>query len=203
MQYCYTTFVKAMGRYSVKRYKTKRRTRDLDLIHEDLSNKNTIEHLKHQPDDEYQPGLGQYFCIHCNRYFQSNKALATHLKGKVHKRRVKELSVNPYSSTEAEAASGLNLEKYINKVKTYNEVEPMRKEQEIGLLKDLVNENDILDTQRFELEFPELAEEKRQKKIQEEELQKKVEFNKQKRLEAKLKSYEVESETSDMELEQD
>lgn len=192
-----------MGRYSVKRYKTKRRTRDLDLIHEDLSNKNTIEHLKHQPDDEYQPGLGQYFCIHCNRYFQSNKALATHLKGKVHKRRVKELSVNQYSIEEAEAASGLNLEKYLNKVKTYKEVEPMRKVQEVELLKDLVQENEFLDNQKFELEYPELAEERRQKKIQEEELRVKVELNKQKRLDAKLKSYEVESETSDMELEID
>lgn len=190
-----------MGRYSVKRYKTKRRTRDLDLIHSDLSNKNTIEQLKHQPDDEYQPGMGQYFCIHCDRYFQSNKALATHLKGKVHKRRVKDLSVKPYSPLEAEAASGLNLEKYIGKVKEYQEFEPARKQQETSLLENLVSENDMLDQQRFEMEFPERAEEKRQKLAEEEALRAKIAANKEKRRQERLKTYEVESETSDMEVE--
>lgn len=188
-----------MGRYSVKRYKIKRRTKDLDLIHADLSSKKTIEHLKHQPDDEYQPGLGQYYCIHCDRYFQNNKHLADHLKGKVHKRRVKELSVNQYSQEESDAASGLNLEKYLNKVKTYETQEPARKEQEVELLKDLVSENDVLDKQRFELEFPEKAEEQRQKLLEEEKLKERVELNKQKKLEAKMKQYEVESEASDME----
>ena len=57
--YRYTTTVLIMGRYSVKRYKTKRRTRDLDLIYNDLSSPESINKLKNQPWDELKPGLGQ------------------------------------------------------------------------------------------------------------------------------------------------
>ncbi|GMM31259.1 Bud20 protein [Martiniozyma asiatica (nom. inval.)] len=157
-----------MGRYSVKRYKTKRRTKDLDLIHQDLSNANTIQQLKHQPEDEYRPGLGQYYCIHCDRYFQNNKALAAHLKGKVHKRRVKELKVNPYSNLEAEAANGQNLEKFVEKVNQYNLQEPGRKDMETALLTNLIAENDEKDRLKWEEMYPEEAEAQRKKLAEDE-----------------------------------
>ncbi len=152
-----------MGRYSVKRYKTKRRTRDLDLIHEDLSSPNKIQKLKHQPFDEDKAGMGQYYCIHCAKYFQDNKALAHHYKSKVHKRRVKQLSVNPYSTLEAEAATGLNLERFVNKVNNYKANETARRLMESQLLKDQLKENDEKDKMIYAQMFPDKAEEEKAK----------------------------------------
>ncbi|QLL31824.1 hypothetical protein HG536_0B06920 [Torulaspora globosa] len=105
-----------MGRYSVKRYKTKRRTRDLDLIYDDLANKDRIQHLLNQPLDETKPGLGQHYCIHCAKYLETAIALKTHLKSKRHKRRVKELKGVPYTQEVSDAAAGLNLQKFLNRV---------------------------------------------------------------------------------------
>lgn len=50
------------------------------------------------------PGLGQHYCIECARYFDSSQALLVHKKGKVHKRRLKNLREEPYTQEEAEAA---------------------------------------------------------------------------------------------------
>lgn len=41
------------------------------------------------------------------RHFVDAKSLREHLKSKPHKRRVKELSVEPYSQAEADAAAGM------------------------------------------------------------------------------------------------
>ncbi|ODV96476.1 hypothetical protein PACTADRAFT_23509, partial [Pachysolen tannophilus NRRL Y-2460] len=116
-----------MGRYSVKRYKTKRRTRDLDLIFKDLSSKESIEKLKNQPLDETKPGLGQYYCIHCAKYFETNIALITHLKGKIHKRRAKELSERPYTQDESNAAASVDLLKFMKSVEKYKNENEKRK----------------------------------------------------------------------------
>lgn len=133
-----------------KRYKTKRTKRQLDRIHDDLSTPRSIESLKNQEMDEYKPGLGQYYCIHCAKYYQDNTALKMHLKGKVHKRRVKQLSVKPYDQMEADAASGYNLEKYIFEVKKHEATEPERLQMEHHLLGSLVDENDAKDKIREE-----------------------------------------------------
>lgn len=105
-----------MGRYSVKRYKTKRRTRDLDLIYDDLANKDRIQQLLNQPLDETKPGLGQHYCVHCAKYLETAIALKTHLTSKRHKRRVKELKGVPYTQEVSDAAAGLNLQKFLNRV---------------------------------------------------------------------------------------
>ncbi|CAN3355924.1 bud site selection protein 20 [Diutina catenulata] len=117
-----------MGRYSVKRYKTKRRTRDLDLIYADISNKKTIHALKNQPLDEFKPGLGQYYCIECANYFENQVSLDRHNKGKPHKRRVKELKQRPYTPLEAEAAAGVNMEKFMASVEKYKQTEAWKQE---------------------------------------------------------------------------
>lgn len=152
-----------MGRYSVKRYKTKRRTRDLDLILNDLSSPESIQKLKQQPEDENLPGLGQYYCIHCAKYFLDNNALKGHLRGKVHKRRVKELSVNPYTSLESDAASGTNLEKFMEKVAQYKNNEGSRREMEHNMLKNQTEEYDLRDRKKWEELYPEKAEEEARK----------------------------------------
>lgn len=112
-----------MGRYSVKRYKTKRRTRDLDLVYDDVSSPDTIRRLKNQEIDETKPGLGQYYCVECAKYFESTVALDRHRKSKIHKRRVKALKQRPYTPLEAEAASGLNVVKFIETVEKYKQLE--------------------------------------------------------------------------------
>lgn len=117
-----------MGRYSVKRYKTKRRTRDLDLIYNDLSSKESIMRLKNQPLDETKAGLGQYYCIECAKYFENQESLDRHTKGKVHKRRARELRQRPYTNLESEAATGVNMMKFMESVEKYKTLEQFKHE---------------------------------------------------------------------------
>lgn len=120
-----------MGRYSVKRYKTKRRTKDLDLIYEELASQKQIDGLLNQPIDETKPGLGQHYCIHCAKYFETAYALKTHLKTKVHKRRVKELKGVPYTQEVANAAVGYNLNRFLARVEQIKtQVGPQKEENE-------------------------------------------------------------------------
>lgn len=123
-----------MGRYSVKRYKTKRRTKDLDLIYDDLSSKEKISALLNQPLDETKPGLGQHYCIHCAKYFETGFALKTHLRSKVHKRRIKDLKEMPYTQEVADAAAGYNLDKFIKRVEQIkNVIDPNKQSNETEL----------------------------------------------------------------------
>ena len=57
--------------------------------------------------DEYKPGLGQHYCLHCARYFISDSAIQTHFRTKEHKKRMKTCKEIPYSHEEAERAGGL------------------------------------------------------------------------------------------------
>ncbi|GEQ68942.1 hypothetical protein JCM33374_g2612 [Metschnikowia sp. JCM 33374] len=119
-----------MGRYSVKRYKTKRRTRDLDLVYDDLSSRDSIVALKNQPLDETKPGLGQYYCIECAKYFENQITLDRHRKGKVHKRRLKDLKQRPYTPLESQAGAGYNLEKFLQSVDKYKQIEQNKQENQ-------------------------------------------------------------------------
>ncbi len=64
-----------MGRYRRKRmhknvkdikkkYRTKRRTKDIDQIHDDLKPEN-VERLRNQETDLDLPGAGQHYCLQC------------------------------------------------------------------------------------------------------------------------------------------
>ena len=58
--------------------------------------------------DEDKPGLGQYYCVTCARYFISLIAIETHKRTKEHKKRFKVVTTEvPYSKEEAEKAGGL------------------------------------------------------------------------------------------------
>ncbi|KUJ14730.1 zinc finger protein [Mollisia scopiformis] len=89
------------------RTKTRRRLRDLDQISEDLRSPKHLEQFKTLKAPEGLPGLGQYYCIECAKFMESEHALITHRKGSTHKRRVKALKDEPYTQKEAEAAIGL------------------------------------------------------------------------------------------------
>ncbi|RKP31106.1 bud site selection protein 20 [Metschnikowia bicuspidata] len=119
-----------MGRYSVKRYKTKRREKDVDLIYNDISSKESIARLENQPLDDTKPGLGQYYCVECAKYFEFQLTLDIHRKGKVHKRRVKELRQRPYSPLESQAAAGYNVQRFLESVEKYKKLEAQKKENQ-------------------------------------------------------------------------
>ncbi|KAJ8098215.1 hypothetical protein POJ06DRAFT_147143 [Lipomyces tetrasporus] len=115
---------------SIRRSKTKRRTRDLDQVHQDLSSEASVQKLSNQPLDESKPGLGQYYCIECAKYFETDFAKTVHRRGKNHKRRVRMLKEQPYSQAEADAASGLGVEKYMRFVETYEQAKMEKEEKE-------------------------------------------------------------------------
>ncbi|KAE8450042.1 hypothetical protein EG329_007181 [Mollisiaceae sp. DMI_Dod_QoI] len=89
------------------RTKTRRRLRDLDQISEDLRSPKHLEQHKSLKAAEDLPGLGQFYCIECAKWFESEHSLVTHRKGSTHKRQVKALKDEPYTQKEAEAAIGL------------------------------------------------------------------------------------------------
>ncbi|XP_005090598.1 zinc finger protein 593 [Aplysia californica] len=104
-----------MGRYRRKKmhkgdkplkekYRTKRRTRDLDQIHDDMK---SPDKMVNQPVDLDKPGAGQFYCLHCAKHFIDEKALKDHFKSKPHKRRLKALETEPYTQEEADRAAGM------------------------------------------------------------------------------------------------
>ncbi|KAJ2721361.1 hypothetical protein GGI07_004031 [Coemansia sp. Benny D115] len=89
------------------RYKTKRRTKDLDQIQQDLLPENK-HRLLSIPEDEDLPGLGQHYCVECARYYIDDRTLEEHRRGREHKRRIRDLKAPAYTQKEAEAAAGLS-----------------------------------------------------------------------------------------------
>ena len=89
-----------------KIYKTKRKTKDHDQIHEDLKLKNAYK-LINQVEEHDLPGAAQNYCIHCARYFIDEHALKEHFRTKLHKRRMKALETEPFTQEEANRAAGI------------------------------------------------------------------------------------------------
>ncbi|KZT07504.1 uncharacterized protein LAESUDRAFT_698818 [Laetiporus sulphureus 93-53] len=90
--------------------RTRARTRDLDQIQLiDLDPKNRAI-LEAQPLDPEKPGLAQHYCVECAKYFETDAALRSHWRGKVHKRRCKTLREPAYTIEESERAAGLGRE---------------------------------------------------------------------------------------------
>ncbi|KAJ3073546.1 Bud site selection protein 20 [Podochytrium sp. JEL0797] len=83
--------------------RTRARTKDLDQIQEEMAKGTPVSH---EIDPEL-PGLGQFFCPHCAKYFVSQAAQDVHSQSKPHKKRVKVLLTPAYTQREAEAAVGL------------------------------------------------------------------------------------------------
>lgn len=80
----------------------------VDQVHEDLADPMRAEALRSdQPIDFDLPGMGQYYCVECARYFIAADALNQHTRTKKHKIRLKELKEKPYSQAEAESAVGM------------------------------------------------------------------------------------------------
>ncbi|KAK1340343.1 LOW QUALITY PROTEIN: hypothetical protein QTO34_018911 [Cnephaeus nilssonii] len=86
--------------------KAKRRRPDLDEIHRELR----PQVLSRPRPDAARPGPaggGLHRCLACSRYFIDSANLKTHFRSKDHKKRLKQLSVEPYTQEEAERAAGM------------------------------------------------------------------------------------------------
>ncbi|ELT95497.1 hypothetical protein CAPTEDRAFT_132341 [Capitella teleta] len=97
-------------------YRTRRKTKDIDQIHEDMK-PGTAAKLLSQEVDLDLPGSGQFYCLHCAKHFISEEALKKHFRGKPHKKRLKELQDEPYTQAEADRAAGMGNYKAPGKVK--------------------------------------------------------------------------------------
>lgn len=89
-----------------RRWRTKRRTKDLDQVDKDIQPENAEKLINQDPDLD-KPGSAQFYCIHCARYFINDQALQDHFRTKVHKRRLKALELEPYTVEDSERAAGL------------------------------------------------------------------------------------------------
>lgn len=114
-----------MGRYrnhrsrstKIKKYSKAVRTRcrpmDMDQVQDNLAKRAEVaeavggeENIPKPELDEDLPGLGQFHCITCARYFIDDFHLTTHLASKAHGKRVKQSKEKQYSQTEADFGAG-------------------------------------------------------------------------------------------------
>lgn len=89
--------------------KTKYYKRDLDQIIDDLEPQNFVK-LTNQEINEEKPGLGQFYCVWCSKYFINNHSLVHHQKSKEHKKRLKALKDPPYTIKDSLIYAGLKVE---------------------------------------------------------------------------------------------
>eukprot|EP00698_Gefionella_okellyi_P005311 TRINITY_DN14832_c0_g1_i1.p1 TRINITY_DN14832_c0_g1~~TRINITY_DN14832_c0_g1_i1.p1 ORF type:complete len:130 (+),score=21.97 TRINITY_DN14832_c0_g1_i1:69-458(+) len=92
------------SRRGPSKFHKKHFVKDTDQIQEDLKNP---DKLLNQPKDQDLPGLGQFYCLHCARYFVTKHHLDKHQQSKAHKQRVKINKLPPYSQREAEMGAGI------------------------------------------------------------------------------------------------
>ena len=67
--------------------KTRRYTRDLDQIYNDLAEPYHLAQFQKSKVTEDLPGLGEHYCIECAKWFESSENLTSHRRAKPHKRR--------------------------------------------------------------------------------------------------------------------
>ena len=101
----------------------KRRARDIDQIQDDLraqaenpgkvAAESRALQSSTQPLNDDLPGRGQFYCVETARHFESAHALAAHKKTKAYKKRVKRLAEKQFTQEEADAAGGVQTEKYV------------------------------------------------------------------------------------------
>lgn len=88
-----------------KARRTRNKTKDLDQIVDDINPINAMK-FQNMAVDEDLPGLGQYYCIFCARYFVNQRTLDEHYKSKEHKKRVKTTKEKPYTIEDSKLFAG-------------------------------------------------------------------------------------------------
>jgi len=119
-----------------KGWRTKRRTKDLDQIDQDLQPENAEKLLKQDVDYE-KPGLAQFYCVHCAKHFIDGGAFNDHIKSKPHKRRMKALETEPYTIEESERAAGMG-----------SYVQPKKRKIDTMLPESVKNEESVEDIKK-------------------------------------------------------
>ncbi|KAF8403114.1 hypothetical protein HHK36_011208 [Tetracentron sinense] len=62
------------------------------------------------PLDEDLPGMGQFYCLHCDRYFSTVSVRDEHFKTKRHKKRLKLMTgPAPHTQLDADLAAGMGM----------------------------------------------------------------------------------------------
>ncbi|MCO5559508.1 hypothetical protein L7F22_013109 [Adiantum nelumboides] len=80
-------------------------SKGVDLIYKELSEGAFDKSL---PVNEDLPGMGQFYCLHCDRYFASSAVRNDHFKTKLHKKKVKMMKGDaPHSQLDADLAAGM------------------------------------------------------------------------------------------------
>eukprot|EP00448_Togula_jolla_P006115 CAMPEP_0170616084 /NCGR_PEP_ID=MMETSP0224-20130122/25686_1 /TAXON_ID=285029 /ORGANISM="Togula jolla, Strain CCCM 725" /LENGTH=116 /DNA_ID=CAMNT_0010941867 /DNA_START=71 /DNA_END=421 /DNA_ORIENTATION=- len=85
------------------------RFRDQDQVHDDMKMPDLFKPGK-LPMDEDLPGMGQFYCIACARFFKDAEVLKGHERSKLHKKKLKKAKEEPHTQRDAEAAIGLSTE---------------------------------------------------------------------------------------------
>ncbi|KAF4403396.1 hypothetical protein G4B88_008042 [Cannabis sativa] len=92
-----------------RRYSHKTHRRDKFLINDILFHF-LDQGIKPLPVDEDLPGMGQYYCIHCDRYFANVSVRDEHFKTKRHRKRMKlMMGPAPHTQLDADLASGMGM----------------------------------------------------------------------------------------------
>lgn len=96
-------------RYSHKQFRrTKFELKGDDSVYDELQ-KSAVEN-KLLPVDEDLPGMGQYYCFHCDRYFANATVRDEHFKTKRHKKRLKLMAgPAPHTQLDADLAAGMGM----------------------------------------------------------------------------------------------
>ena len=92
-----------------KSRKTKRYERDIDQIVNDLQPQNIVK-FNNLEIDEDLPGLGQFYCVFCAKYFINQIVLDNHYKTKEHKKRVKRTKQPTYTIEDSKKFAGKTTE---------------------------------------------------------------------------------------------
>lgn len=108
-------------------------------IDDDLKKKSA--ELLNQNVDLDKPGFGQFYCLHCAKYFIDDHSMQAHFKTKVHKRRLKALELEPYSIEESERAAGQG--NYKKAEKRIIETQPSKEEFAKGKRVTVRKVNDV------------------------------------------------------------
>lgn len=95
--------------------KTRRFTRSIDQIKADLTVPKHLSQYKVTKAAEDLPGLGEFYCVECAKWFESEHNLEAHRTSKPHKRQVKQLKEEAHTQRVADAAVGLGVENGVEK----------------------------------------------------------------------------------------
>ncbi|KMZ63270.1 hypothetical protein ZOSMA_41G01130 [Zostera marina] len=62
------------------------------------------------PLNDDLPGMGQFYCLHCDRFFATNTVREEHVRSKLHKKRVKQMNgPAPHTQLDADLAGGMEM----------------------------------------------------------------------------------------------